>query len=62
MLNYITQMRVERAKHLLVTTDMVIQDIAAESGFYNALALMRAYKKLKGITPTQYRKIKDEWE
>ena len=61
LLNYITQIRVQAAKELLTSTDKCIQDIAVEVGFYNALALIRAYKKTEGITPTQYRKIKDEW-
>lgn len=62
LLNYITRIRVQYAKELLATTDMVIKDIAVEVGFYNALALMRAYKKVEGITPTQYRRINDDKE
>ena len=62
LLNYITRIRVQYAKELLASTDMVIKDIAVEVGFYNALALVRSYKKVEGITPTQYRRINDEKE
>ena len=59
LLNYITKLRVEKAKKLLADTDKTLGDVAVEVGFYNALALIRAYKKVEGITPTQYRAIKD---
>lgn len=62
LLNYITRLRVSKAKELLASTDKIIQDVATEVGFYNALALIRAYKKIEGITPTQYRKLKNGWE
>ncbi|MBQ7793942.1 MAG: helix-turn-helix transcriptional regulator [Clostridia bacterium] len=60
LLEYITRVRVEDAKRLLAQTDKTIGEIAVEVGFYNALALIRAYKKVEGITPTQYRAIKDK--
>ena len=60
LLDYITRVRVESAKKLLADTDKTLGEIAALVGFYNALALIRAYKKLEGITPTQYRAIKDK--
>ena len=60
LLDYITGVRIEAAKRLLADTDKTLGDIATEVGFYNSLALIRAYKKLEGITPTQYREIKDK--
>ena len=55
LLNYITKLRVEKSKELLLTTRRTINDIAQQVGFYNGLSLIRAYKKYEGITPTQYR-------
>ena len=59
LLNYITVLRISHAKKFLAETQCTINEIAHEVGFYNSLALIRAYKKYEGITPTQYREIKN---
>lgn len=48
--------RVDEAKILLRTTGGTISDIAVRVGYGNALALIRAFKRLEGTTPTVYRK------
>ncbi len=55
-LNFIQQLRMEKAKELLIDTDRTVASIAEMSGFSNDLALIRAFKKYEGITPSQYRK------
>lgn len=54
-LDYIHQLRVHRAKELIVTTDHSIKDIAEMVGYWNALTMTRAFRKFEGITPGLYR-------
>ena len=53
---YLTQVRVESAKHRLSGTDR-LADIAAECGFSDQAHLTRLFKRQMGITPGKYRKI-----
>lgn len=53
---YLTQVRIERAKHKLTSADR-IADIAAECGFSDQAHLTRQFKRQMGVTPGNYRKI-----
>jgi LacI family transcriptional regulator len=55
MLQEIARVHVERAKHLMVTTDLSMADIAKRSGFSNARRLAEAFREHAGMTPTEYR-------
>lgn len=57
LLNYIIKSRVEIAKEILRTTEKTVNEIAEEAGFANSLALLRAFKKHEGVTPTQFREL-----
>lgn len=59
--NYITQIRVERVKELLVTTDDTITAIAGKTGFYSDVVLIRSFKKIVGTTPGKYRTKNKEY-
>lgn len=48
--------RVERAKQLLATTELVLPDIATQAGFTNASLLSEAFKKELGMSPGRYRR------
>lgn len=52
---YISRYRVERAKELLKNPSVTIASVAADTGFTDANALIRAFKKFTGITPAKYR-------
>lgn len=52
---YLTIQRVERAKHLLKTTDASILDIAVQCGFNNSANFNKLFKKYTHTTPTHYR-------
>ena len=54
---YLHQLRIEKAKQLLVDTDSTVQDIAGNTGFYNSRTLSRVFKNAEGVTPGQYRKM-----
>lgn len=52
--DYVTSIRMNYCKQLLLTTDMKINEIAESAG-YQAPYFNRMFKKLEGITPGQYR-------
>jgi AraC-like DNA-binding protein len=52
---YVTRYRIEKAKSLLLKTELNIADIAIEIGYGNATHLIRVFKKSEGMTPGEYR-------
>lgn len=55
LMSYLTDLRVERAKQLLATTDMHIERIAALSGFGSVSSLGKAFRAALGHSPRAYR-------
>ncbi|NOZ69080.1 MAG: helix-turn-helix transcriptional regulator [Deferribacteres bacterium] len=55
-MDYLSLIRTERAKKLLVAGDKSITDIAFECGFNNVSYLSACFKKKYKITPSAYRK------
>ncbi|WP_027708265.1 AraC family transcriptional regulator [Zooshikella ganghwensis] len=53
---YVTQLRIQRAKALLTTTSLSLIDIAQQAGFSSQSALTHALKQKTGQTPGQLRK------
>lgn len=54
-LEYITQLRVEKAKQLLLTfPKRLLREIALEVGFKDEYYFSRQFRKLEGVTPKQY--------
>ncbi len=53
--NYIMQVRMENAKRLLATTDLKVNDIAAEVGYTNTRSFLRAFKNYTGLTTGEFR-------
>lgn len=49
--------RIKHAKFYLRTTEMSIHSLAAFCGYENELHFMRQFKKITGMTPSQYRAI-----
>ncbi|MFZ4058985.1 MAG: AraC family transcriptional regulator [Ferruginibacter sp.] len=54
--NYINEIRIAHACHLLMETDLPISAIAFESGFESLTYFNRVFLKKKKITPSLYRK------
>lgn len=52
---YITMLRIERARALLLETRRSVKEIAAELGFPNADYFARIFAAHTGLRPTQYR-------
>lgn len=54
LLEYVQKLRVDQAKELLA--DHSVKDTAVLAGFWDAQGLARAFKKLEGITPGDFKK------
>lgn len=52
---YLTNLRVEKAKSLLSSSDMPVKDVAENSGYYNVSSFIRRFKQITGYTPGEYR-------
>jgi AraC family transcriptional regulator, arabinose operon regulatory protein len=52
---YILQEKMEAAKFLLTDTNQKIQEIALQLGFPDSHPFMKSFKKMTGMTPTEYR-------
>ena len=48
--------RINAARKLLETTDKLLSDIAIETGFFDQSHMTRAFKKERGISPSEYRR------
>ena len=55
-LEYLTLLRVERAKELLSSTALTIREISAQVGYYDPGSFIRRFKQVTGETPLQYRR------
>ncbi|MDD4284088.1 MAG: AraC family transcriptional regulator [Fermentimonas sp.] len=54
-IKYINQKKIERAQLLLITGDKSIKDIAYDLSFENVYYFNRLFKKIIGMTPSEYR-------
>ncbi len=55
--DYLTQVRLEKAKDLLGNIDLKIKQIAHEAGFSDPNYFCRSFKKKTGLNPTNWRLI-----
>ena len=46
----------ERAKKLLLSSDLPIAEVAESSGYGDYRVFTKVFKKSEGITPSQYRR------
>ncbi len=52
---YINTLRVSRAKELIASTEHPLKHISEIVGYGNQITMIRAFKKLEGVTPQEYR-------
>lgn len=52
---YLTMLRIEKAKELLVSTDMKLSDVAMEIGYNEPNYFSHVFRKSEGVTPKEYR-------
>lgn len=56
ILNYIIEVRMAKARELLLTTELPIGDTAERTGFSNSPYFYKAFKKINGVTPADFRR------
>jgi DNA-binding response OmpR family regulator len=54
---YILQVKLSYAKKILASQNKTIGEVAAECGIYDVNYFSRIFKKLTGVTPTQYKRL-----
>lgn len=57
---FLMKFRITKASDLLYNTDLPIRNIAYSCGYSDPLAFSKAFKKIKGVSPKEYRNNKDE--
>ena len=55
-LAYLTNIRMEKAKKLLLSTSLSIAEVAEQAGYGDYRVFTKAFKKAEGVTPSQYRR------
>lgn len=61
-LAYLTNIRMEQAKKLLISTSFSIAEISEKSGYTDYRVFTKVFKKAEGVTPSQYRRNFEENE
>lgn len=57
-IEYVTAIRMEKAKELLMRTDKSMKEICSEVGYSDPNYFSRSFKKNVGVTPTEYKEGK----
>jgi len=57
IVDYLTDIRIEESKKLLLETNKTMMAIATETGFTDDKYFSKQFKKLLGISPSEYRKL-----
>lgn len=57
---FLIEFRITKAAELLYNTDLPIGNIAYSCGYSDPLAFSKAFKKIKGVSPKEYRDTKKE--
>jgi YesN/AraC family two-component response regulator len=55
---YLTELRVEKSKELLNDITVNVKDISAKVGFRDSNYYTKVFKRMEGMTPTEYRIIR----
>lgn len=53
---WLTRQRVERARHLLESTDLSVDQVARDAGFGTAQSMRQHLQSVLGVPPTVYRR------
>ena len=57
--HYYIQQRIERVKELLVYNELTLSEIAVKLGYSSVAYLSSQFKKVTGLTPSQFKKLQD---
>ena len=56
-MDYLTELRINKSKELLCTDDLSIQDVAEMVGYRDLKYFSRLFKKITGVSPSDYKKL-----
>lgn len=54
-IDYLIQLRMSKAKHLLLSTDFTLKEIADSVGYTDSYYFSRIFKKYEGVSPTSFK-------
>ncbi|MDF2541383.1 MAG: hypothetical protein K0S47_1101 [Herbinix sp.] len=54
---YLMELRIQKAKELLLTTDLPLEQLAGRVGIHDVYYFNKLFKKSEGITPGKYRRM-----
>ena len=57
LIEYLQNLRIEEAKRLLEAGSLAVEEISAEVGYSDASFFRRLFKRLTGLSPSQYRRM-----
>ena len=57
LIEYLQNVRIERAKQLLEIGALPVDEISAESGYEDASFFRRLFRRRTGLSPSQYRRM-----
>lgn len=55
LIDYVNEVRITKAKHILIESNLRIQDVASQVGYLNMNSFNRMFKKFSGLTPSEFR-------
>ncbi len=58
LIDYMNELRIEKAKALLLESNLSIAQIASEVGYYNVQSFNRFFRKYEGMPPSSYKSSK----
>ena len=53
--DYVSELRLQRSKELLTTTDLTVKEIVNQTGYLDTSSFIRKFRQQYGCTPVQYR-------
>lgn len=56
--DFLVQLRMQQAERLLADTDETVQNIALQVGYANSITFGRVFKRITGVTPGEFRRLK----
>lgn len=54
-MDYLRQLRIQRARHLLLTTDLPLVEVARQTGFPDRFHFSRVFARVAGVPPSRLR-------
>ncbi|MCZ8510959.1 helix-turn-helix domain-containing protein [Paenibacillus filicis] len=58
IIDYTTNLRMNKAKELLMSSDLTLNELSVQVGYLNSSSFIRRFKQITGLTPGQYMKEK----